>query len=431
MPPGWRCSQADPVPARGYALGVRPPSAVRDLLPQDEVEAVMATATFVNTVGNGLFSVTSALFFTRIVGIPPLRLGFAFSVAAFVGLVTTLPMGQLADRVSPKALNVRLALVSAAGMFLYALATTYAWFFVVAMVLAVSDQGGRAARNTLIARIGGSSNKVRIRAYLRSVTNLGIAIGTLGGGLALAVDNAAFYRALITVNAASTLLSAVLLRRLPELPVLRSAERPRRTEALRDHTYVVLTVVNMLMSMHFMLLELIVPLWIAHHTTAPRWIAAGTYLVNTIACVLFQVRMSQGADDLRIAARLQRSGGMWLAIGTVVYASAAWFGSPWIAGAVMLLAAAVHVAGELRQSSGSFGIGFNLPPEHLQGQYQAVWSLGYTVAAIVAPTWLTWLAFSLGTTGWVILGAQFALAGMLSPWLVERALRDPRRQAVA
>lgn len=408
---------------------MRLPSSVRDLIPLDATERIMATSTFVNTLGNGLFSVTSALFFTRIVGIAPLRLGFAFSTAALVGLAMTLPMGQLADALSPKTLNVRLAFVSAIGMFLYALATTYAWFFVVAMVLAVSDQGGRAARNTLIARVGGSQNKVRIRAYLRSITNLGIAVGTLFGGLALAVDNAMFYRGLIMANAASTLASALLLRRLPDIPVLRSEHRPRRTEAFRDHTYVVLAVVNMLISMHFMLLELIVPLWIAHHTTAPRWIAAGTYLVNTIACVLFQVRMSRDADDLRVAGRLQRSGGLWLAAGMLVYASAAWFSSPWLAGAAMLVASGVEVAGELRQSAGSFGIGFNLPPEHLQGQYQAVWSLGWGVGAIIAPTWLTWLAFSLGTTGWLILGAQFAITGILTPWLVERALRDRRRAA--
>ena len=61
-------------------------SGVRELLPRNEVERIMATSTFINTLGNGLFSVTSALFFTRVVGISPLQLGFAFSVAAAVGL---------------------------------------------------------------------------------------------------------------------------------------------------------------------------------------------------------------------------------------------------------------------------------------------------------------------------------------------------------
>ena len=59
---------------------------VNDLLPKSSEERIMASATFINTFGNGLFSVTSAIYFTRIVGITPLQLGFAFSLAAGIGL---------------------------------------------------------------------------------------------------------------------------------------------------------------------------------------------------------------------------------------------------------------------------------------------------------------------------------------------------------
>ncbi len=410
-------------------MGLR--SSVLDLVPKNEIERVLATSMFVDRVGNGLFSVTSALFFTRIIGIAPIQLGFAFSTAAVVGLATTLPMGHLADQVSPKQLNIWLSMVSALGMALYALATTYTWFFIVAMLLAVSDQGGRAARNTLMARVGGPDGRVRIRAYTRAIVNLGIGVGSLLGGVALAVDNPLFYRGLIVLNACSTLASALMMRRLPEIPVVRAAIKPRRTEALRDHTYVVLTVLNMVLSMHFMLLELIVPLWIVNHTTAPRWVAAGTYLVNTMACVLFQVRMSHGAEDTRLAARMQRSGGLWLGMGMLVYASASLFRSAWLAAIVMLLAAAVEVFGELKQSGGSFGIGFNLPPEHLQGQYQAVWSLSWGFGAIIGPTWFTFLAFHLGLWGWGIMCAQFVIGGLVPPFFVERALRVHRPAEVA
>lgn len=410
-------------------MGLR--SSVLDLVPRNDVERVLATSMFVDRVGAGLFSVTSALYFTRIIGIAPIQLGFAFSVAAVVGLATTLPMGHLADQVSPKRLNIWLSLFSAVGMALYAVATTYAWFFVVAMLLAVSDQGGRAARNTLMARVGGPDGRVRIRAYTRAIVNLGIGIGSLLGGVALAVDTPLFYRGLIVLNACSTLASAIMMRRLPDIPVVRGVERPRRTEALRDHTYVVLAALNAMLSMHFMLLELIVPLWIVNHTTAPRWVAAGTYLVNTMACVLFQVRMSQGAEDTRTAARMQRSGGLWLGVGMLVYASAATFRSPLMAGAVMLIAAGVEVFGELKQSGGSFGIGFNLPPEHLQGQYQAVWSLSWGLGAIIGPTWLTFLAFHLGALGWVIMCVQFVAGGLVTPFFVERALRVTRREVVS
>ena len=388
----------------------------------------MATATFVNTFGNGLFSVTSALFFTRIVGISPLQLGFAFSLAAGIGLAMTLPMGHLSDLISPKRLNIWLSLVSAVGMAAYAAATNYAWFLVTALLLAVSDQGARAARNTLIARVGGADNKVRIRAYQRAVTNLGIALGSLVGGVALTVDSEPFYRGLIIINALTTLAASQVLRRLPDYPPIRHDVQPRRTEALRDRAYVVLTLINGSLAMHFMLLELIVPLWIVNETQAPRWVAAGTYLVNTIACVLFTVRVARNAEDLRVAARLQRVGAAWLGVGAIAYASAALTDSWVFAAIIMLVAAGIHVLGELQQSAASFGIGFNLPPAHLQGQYQGVWGLGWGIGALVGPTWLTYLVFEHGTAGWLVLAAQFTLAGLTTPWLVEWALRT-RREA--
>lgn len=397
-----------------------------DLLPKSSEERIMASSTFINTFGNGLFSVTSAIYFTRVVGVTPLQLGFAFSLAAGIGLAMTLPMGHLADRISPKTLNITLGSVSAFGMAFYAAASTYAMFLVVAMLLAISEQGGRAARSTLIARLG-SDNKVRFRAYQRAVTNLGIALGSLLGGVALVIDDPKAYRAIILADALTTLIASQFLRKLPDVDPIRHEVKPRRTEAMRDHAYVILTFVNAGLGVHFMLLELIVPLWIINRTQAPTWVAAGTYLVNTIACVLFTVRVAKGAEDLRGAARLQRSGGLWLGIGALSYASAAYTGSWWLAALVMLTAAGVHVFGELQQSAASFGIGFNLPPEHLQGQYQGVWSLGWGIMALIGPTWLTYLVFHLGAAGWLILAAQFVVLGAITPRLVERALSDPRR----
>jgi len=89
----------------------------------------------------------------------------------------------------------------------------------------------------------------------------------------------------------------------------------------------------------------------------------------------------------------------------------------------------VHVFGELQQSAASFGIGFNLPPEHLQGQYQGVWSLGWGIMALIGPTWLAYLVFQHGMIGWIVLAVQFSVAGLVTPWLVERALTDKRRTA--
>ena len=400
---------------------------LQDLRPQNTNERVLALGSLINTMGNGLFSVTSALYFTRIVGLSPAQIGFAFSVSAALALGLTIPIGHLADVYSPKTLSRIITTISACAMTMYAFTTTYAMFFVTAVIIGITDRGTNAVRGALIARVGGADGRVRIRAYLRSIVNLGIAIGSLFGGAALAIDNPRLYRGLILLNACSSLTSAWLLRKLPDMAPIEHEDKPRRTEALRDRTYVALVGLQAVIAMHFLMLELIVPLWLVRETHAPRWVAAGTYLVNTVACTLFSVSTARGAEDVRFAGVLQRRGAFWIALGAVTYASAALTQNGWVAAVVLLLGSAIHVTGELFASSGSFGIGFGLPPEHLQGQYQAVWSLGWGIGGVIGPTLLTTVILGWGIPGWITIAGLFVVAGALTPSFVERALRDPRR----
>ena len=151
------------------------------------------------------------------------------------------------------------------------------------------------------------------------------------------------------------------------------------------------------------------------------------YLINTVACTLFSVSTARGAEDVRFAGVLQRRGAFWIALGAVTYASAALTQNGWVAAVVLLLGSAIHVTGELFASSGSFGIGFGLPPEHLQGQYQAVWSLGWGIGGVIGPTLLTTVILGWGIPGWITIAGLFVVAGALTPSFVERALRDARR----
>lgn len=404
---------------------------LRDLRPRNENERVLALGSLINTMGNGLFSVTSALYFTRIVGLTPAQIGFAFSVSAALALGLTIPIGHLADLYSPRTLSRIITTISAVAMAMYAFTTNYTMFFITAVIIGITDRGTNAVRGALIARVGGAEGRVRIRAYLRSIVNLGISIGSLVGGAALAVDDPKVYRGLILLNACSSLVSAWLLGRLPAMPPFEHEEKPKRTVALRDHTYMSLVGLQAVIAMHFLMLELIVPLWIVRETNAPRWVTAGAFLINTVACTLFQVSSARGAEDVRIAGRLQRRGAYWIALGALTYASAALTDNGWVAAAVLLIGSAVHVTGELFASSGSFGIGFGLPPDHLQGQYQAVWSLGWGIGGVIGPTLLTTVVLGWGIPGWITIAGLFVIAGALTPSFVERALRDPRRTARA
>ena len=392
------------------------------LIPAERNERLLAISSLINTFGNGLFYTISALYFTRIVGLTPLQLGTGLSIASAFGVVSALSTGRLADLWGPRSLTVITMSLSAVAMGWLAFAYDYRTFVIGAVLVSILERASNSSRAVIISRIGGPEGRVRIRAYIRSVVNLGIGMGTLVAGIALAVDSPALYKSLIVFDAFTTLGAALAIARMPSFPPLPGARNERATQAMRDHRFVGLMLLNMVSSFHYHVLEIAVPLWIVGHTAAPQWTVAAALLLNTVACVLFQVRLSAGAETPLGAASVARSGGIFLALGMLTYAATAWTQSPWLATAILLGGSALHVTGELRQAAASFGIGFGLPPEHLQGQYQGIWSLGNTIAGMVAPVVLTTLCLTWGTPGWALLGLLFILSGSATLPLVRRAV---------
>ena len=87
-----------------------------------------------------------------------------------------------------------------------------------------------------------------------------------------------------------------------------AAAASRREWALRspwrDPRYLVFTALSAVFGMQFGVAELGVPLWIAHETEAPEVLVALLLILNTVIVVIFQVPLSKGTHDLRVAARV-------------------------------------------------------------------------------------------------------------------------------
>lgn len=398
--------QPGPAPA---VPGVR--GRLHRLLPDPGPGRRLAAATFVSTMGNGLFYTASALFFTRSVGLTAGQVGLGLTVAGALGLGAAVPMGHLADRLGPRGLLVALLLLEGAFTLGYVLVGDFPGFLVVACLVTLVDRGANAVRSALIAGVLPPQGRVRTRAYLRSVTNLGISLGTVGAGVALHFDTRAAYVSLLVLDAASFVVAALLVAGLPRVQPHPGAAAASRTAALRDRPFLAVTGLNALLAVHYGLLELAVPLWIAERTSAPRWSVAAVMLVNTVMCVLFQVRASRGTEQIDAAARASRRGGLLLAVSCALFAGAAGR-SPLVAVAVLLVAALVQVLGELAQAAGSWGLGFGLAPDHLQGQYQGVFSTGFSISSMLAPVVVVTLAVGWGTPGWLLIGACFVAAGV-------------------
>ncbi|WP_144057106.1 MFS transporter [Micromonospora lupini] len=175
-------------------------------------------ATLANTVGSGLWLTGGALYLTRDVGLSAAQVGAGLSVAGLVGLTASVPLGGLADRRDPRTLRAVLQVLQAVVAATYLLVGSFPVFLVVAVLDLLLASGNLAVRAALIAAVAGPQGRVHAFATLRAVANLGIGVGAGLAGFALVADTHQAYQILMAGNAATYLVSAALLLRLPAYP---------------------------------------------------------------------------------------------------------------------------------------------------------------------------------------------------------------------
>lgn len=259
-------------------------------------------------------------------------------------------------------------------------------------------------------------------AHLQSTLNAGLALGAALGGLALGAGTERAYLVVFALDALSFLGCAALLATLPAVPPVpdRAAGAPRLA-VLRDRPYALVTLLNAVLLLRMPLLSLAIPLWIVERTQAPGWLVSALFVLNTVAVMLFQVRAARPVTDLDSATRALRVSGLVMALSCAVFAASALPGAGWAAAALLVLGAALQADGEMRQSAGSWQIGFSLAPAEHMGQYQGFFGTGVPVARTLGPLLLTSLLLLWGIPGWLLLGALLLAASYAMGPAVRRA----------
>jgi len=399
-------------------------------VPVDPNLRIMAGATLVNTFGNGALMTTFALYFTRVVGLRPTQVGLAMSAGAFAGLLVQVPAGHFADLRGPRKVLQTLTFASSVAM-LGLLFARSVWALVAAMVvIEVFDSGARAVRNGYVAVLAEGGQGVQFRAYLRAITNVGISLGAMLGGLALWVDQSWAYLAVFALNALTGVLTSIWLGRLPHIAPApaRQVGEPRMA-VLRDLPFVIVTLLSGVAAMHFVTIELALPLWIALYTSAPKSLVAITLMINTVCVALLQVRVTRNIDMVGPSARAMARSGFWIAGGFALIAFAS--GQPtWLAITFLCAGSFVHVIGEMIGSGGQWGVQMGLAPRERQGQYQGFAGTGFSLSQMVAPTLVTLLCIEWGRPGWFVMGGVIVLAGVLMVPAADWALRSRERYGV-
>ncbi|MFI5496682.1 MFS transporter [Actinoplanes sp. NPDC051859] len=383
---------------------------LRELVPAPGPGRRLVVLATVQAAGNGLFLTSSAVFLVRVAGLAPTEVGLGLSGAGLAGLLTTVPLGRLADRHGARRLLVLVYAALALLFVAYPMVRSFGSFLVVAALVTVAETAGSPLRAAVLRSLVDTTEALTVRAQMRGGFNVGFLLGAGAAGVVLATPNATAFAVVSVVNALAHVACAVVARTLRAAPV---PKERRGGTALRDVRFVLLAAVNGVLETHVVVLTLGLPLWIVTHTRAPAGLTAALVIANTVLVLLLQVRLSRRADTVFGAAGLLRRSGLVLAVGCLICAASA-AGGPLTAVAVLLVGTATLAIGEMWQSAGAWGLAFELALPAQLAEYQAVFGLGRGFGQFVGPALVTALLAGGGPPGWAVLAVIFASAGVVA-----------------
>jgi hypothetical protein len=368
-------------------------------------------AAAVLSLGRGAWLTCWVIFFTHSIGLSTAEFGIGITAAGLVGLIVGSPLGYLADRVGARETLIGIGVVQGLTVLCYSFAQG---FWAVCLIACVAVSAERAAPGVRIAVIAGlTTAKERLRAIstMRVVTQSGVVLGTLVGSLILYLDTRAAYLGLVLCYGLLNIVFAFLLVRVPRVESLADRKANRKVLVLRDRPFLLVTLLNGLLMLNWGMLGSGVPLWIMAHTGAPIWIAGMLMGFNSLVTVLFQRRASRQADTVTGAARLGVRAGITLACSCPIFAST-YHASGVVVVVVFLIAAAVHVVGELWGVASGWGLSVGLTRHQAHGEYQGMFAAGTAGAQMLAPGVMTLLLVDWGVAGWFALAAVFLIGGV-------------------
>ncbi|MFZ0091511.1 MAG: MFS transporter [Solirubrobacteraceae bacterium] len=373
--------------------------------------APLARGQAISSVGSGLWFTVWALYLTREVHLSLSQAGIALSLAGLVGFISPIPLGRLADRRGPREIYRLLLCVEAIASLGFAVCSNLWQVTIVASAIAACSQGGVGVSAALITQLAADEDQIDVLARMRACSHAGQALGAALGAVVLITDARAGYLAAIILNAATFLLFAVDLSRVPSVPARPAVLVRARFGALRDIPFTTLAGICGVLCLCWGLMSSGLPLWIADDTHAPHAISAAIVFASTVAIALLQTAFSRDYNAPAAAARAALRSGFGLAACCLLLALAA--GPPALAASgLLILAGAAHILGELWFVAASRGFSVPLMDVTHPAECQSVFAAGEALAIMLAPALMTAIVIPNHTAGWCGLALLFILAAI-------------------
>lgn len=389
------------------------------LLRNDPAVRAISWQTLISRIGNGLFMTIEVIYITQVVGLSPFEVSLALGAGGLVSLLFAVPSGMIADRFGAKRVLLAAHVIEAFALLPLIFVRDFWSLFAVNIIVFMASTMGHTATSTVISKMGAGEDRVTIRAAQRAMANLGIALGTVVAGVALWIDTPIAYQSAIFLDFLMFLWAATFIFRLPRVAPTTKRGEKLNLIAFKDWRFLAATILNGVVSIHFTIQGVALPLWILHYTDVPKWWVSVLFVINTVLVTVLQIRLSRGTGDLMVSVKKFRLGTAYLLVSCLVYSASANL-DIWLSATILGVGMVIHTLGELYAAAGSWSIGFELAVEKHMGQYQGVYSLGWGLGGTFGPLYITAMVVGLGVIGWAIMGLVFLVAGFVMHALVKR-----------
>ncbi|MER8016229.1 MFS transporter [Streptomyces griseoluteus] len=333
----------------------------------------MLVVTLLDRIGSGLWASVSVLYFTYVSHLSAAQIGTLAAVAGAVGIAGAPLGGRLAD--SFRLTHVLIALQLLRAVASLALLTTdhHGLLITYSALGALGDRAASILTKLYATRVAGPE-RVRYQAVNRTAANAGWALGGLAAAAALTLSTTVAYRWLLTGDALSFVLVALLTLTCAEPPstsrVAATAEdtpRARPRTPWRDRTYLAYVGTETVLFLDDTYFKIGLPLWITHTPGVPHGLAPLLLVLNSALVVAFQVPLARFGATTEASRRLLVPLAAVFALGGLAMTLSA-TGDPVRAICLLTASATLFTLAEMLHATVSWELSVALAPDDAQGR---------------------------------------------------------------
>jgi MFS family permease len=379
----------------------------------------------ISTIGSSMIWPFLMIFVTERLSLPLTVSTSLFTISAVMSLIASFIAGPIIDRLGRKWVMVFSLLSNAAVYFFLSQAHTLPEFALLMGLSGTVNPLYGVGADAMLADLVPPEKRIDAYSLLRMSRNLGIALGpTIGGFIASASYDMAFYCAVAGMSIYGALLAVFAVETLPQRSGP-AAERPAERfggygEVLRDKPFITFTAIFTLVQMCATLIWVLLGVYTKHNYGITERQYGLLPTTNALMVVFLQVAVTQVSKrfpPLRV-----------LAVGALLYAASVFAVAAGQSFFAFWLSMVIMTSGELLLVPTSSTFVANLAPADKRGRYMSIYGLTWGVSSGIGPVAGGMLSDSLGPKAPWISGGLVGLLGMLGFLLMAKKSREKTPQ---